>query len=262
MILKNKLIIGLSGQKASGKDLSANIIDYIVKLNIRNANYKDWLLYDISKKDKTINTVTHFANPLKEFISGLFDINIEFFNDRRFKDELYIKLYEHTKRLCIGRDSFITKEQAIENKYMIIDTEKLNRLPLSYYMTLPNMCIKIRTLLQYIGTDIGRNMIDNNLWINLVVRKINEISDKYKLCIIPDIRFYNEANIIKQLGGYVIKINRDIEENKKDIHISENENNIKYDYEVNNNSTKFSLFYQLFTIIDKIYKEKRSKQQG
>ena len=34
MDIKSRLIIGLSGQKGSGKDLTASIIDYIIKKNI------------------------------------------------------------------------------------------------------------------------------------------------------------------------------------------------------------------------------------
>ena len=52
MDIKSRLIIGLSGQKGSGKDLTASIIDYIIKKNIRGANYKDWVLHDVLIKKK------------------------------------------------------------------------------------------------------------------------------------------------------------------------------------------------------------------
>ena len=59
MDIKSRLIIGLSGQKGSGKDLTASIIDYIIKKNIRGANYKDWVLHDVINKEKELKTIVH-----------------------------------------------------------------------------------------------------------------------------------------------------------------------------------------------------------
>ena len=110
------------------------------------------------------------------------------------------------------------------------------------------MCIKIRTLLQYIGTDIGKQLIDNSLWTKLIANTISTKATKYRLCIIPDVRFRDETEMIKKLGGIIIKINRNTENNDNDKHISEC---------IDNNGTKFNLFYNIFNIINTVYREKR-----
>ena len=120
-----------------------------------------------------------------------------------------------------------------------------------------NMCIKIRTLLQYIGTDIGKQLIDNSLWVKLIANTISTKATKYRLCIIPDVRFRDETEMIKKLGGIIIKINRNTENNDNDKHISECIDNIKEDYIIDNNGTKFNLFYNIFNIINTVYREKR-----
>ena len=178
MDIKSRLIIGLSGQKGSGKDLTASIIDYIIKKNIRGANYKDWVLHDVINKEKELKTIVHFADPLKEFISKLFNINIKYFYDRNYKDNKYIKLAAYTSGKCTITNAFINEEEAKNKKYLIVTYDELIKLPLSYWMLNNNMCIKIRTLLQYIGTDIGKQLIDNSLWTKLIANTISTKATK------------------------------------------------------------------------------------
>ena len=50
---------------------------------------------------------------------------------------------------------------------------------------------------------------------------------------------------------------RNTENNDNDKHISECIDNIKEDYIIDNNGTKFNLFYNIFNIINTVYREKR-----
>ena len=99
-----------------------------------------------------------------------------------------------------------------------------------------NLYIKLRALMQYFGTDICRNYIDNNIWINSTMSKVIDIAISRTLCIIPDVRFANEANAIrnndKLLYGGLIKINRDNQDLDK--HNSERIN-FDVDFEIDNN---------------------------
>ena len=58
---------------------------------------------------------------------------------------------------------------------------------------------KDRKLLQQIGTQF--RTIDNNVWINYVVK------DNLPNVIIDDLRYLNEAKILKENGWYIIRIN-------------------------------------------------------
>lgn len=70
----------------------------------------------------------------------------------------------------------------------------------------PKDFIKDRKLLQLLGTDWGRNTIDPDLWVKLWKLRLAEYADKKVIVIVDDVRFDNEAQVIKDLGGKIIKI--------------------------------------------------------
>lgn len=63
---------------------------------------------------------------------------------------------------------------------------------------------EVRQLLQRMGTDVGRKLIDDNIWVNITLSNLDK-NGKY---VVTDCRFPNEALAIKKMGGLVIRINR------------------------------------------------------
>jgi hypothetical protein len=63
---------------------------------------------------------------------------------------------------------------------------------------------KDATLLQKVG--VSERARNPSVWIEAVYYKI--LDKKPKVVVIPDVRFINEAEFVKQLGGYLIKIDR------------------------------------------------------
>jgi hypothetical protein len=63
---------------------------------------------------------------------------------------------------------------------------------------------EVRRLLQVIGTDFGRRMLGEDVWVKMTMRDLR-ITDRV---VISDVRFPNEAEAIKSLGGTVWRINR------------------------------------------------------
>jgi hypothetical protein len=63
---------------------------------------------------------------------------------------------------------------------------------------------EIRRLLQVLGTDFGRKMLGDDVWIKIALSNI-KTEDKV---VISDVRFPNEADAIRNLGGIVWRINR------------------------------------------------------
>ncbi len=61
-----------------------------------------------------------------------------------------------------------------------------------------------RQIMQLCGTEFGRKMIDENIWVNAWQRKLVGLSR----VVSDDVRFPNEALRIKELGGVLIKIKR------------------------------------------------------
>ena len=71
-----------------------------------------------------------------------------------------------------------------------------------------------RHAMQTLGTEWGRDMIDKNLWVNAVERRL--IGDVPT--VIDDLRFPNEAEMVRRRKGIIIFIARD---GLQDVHPSE-----------------------------------------
>ncbi len=95
---------------------------------------------------------------------------------------------------------------------------------------------KFRPLIKDKGME-GRKK-DPKYWINIVDKLIEEYENSKKICVcvITDVRFVNEAEYVKSLGGKTVRIRReDIKEDTEDTHISETElEQIQCDYAVYN----------------------------
>lgn len=68
-----------------------------------------------------------------------------------------------------------------------------------------------RQILQWLGTDILRNHINQDFFVLNMKQRID--ASKADYVIISDVRFDNEAEFIRSIGGKVIKITRDNEKN-------------------------------------------------
>lgn len=89
----------------------------------------------------------------------------------------------------------------------------LTGLPIEHFIDselkeikIPGLDISPRTLMQKIGTECIRNMIHPNFWIWKMRHSISAHSDRD--IIIDDIRFENEAQLIRNNGGIVIHLTR------------------------------------------------------
>lgn len=238
-----QFIIGISGKAGSGKDTVASMISYIVEVGITKAKYSEWIASKISMQHKCDRRCVHFADSLKDCLSIMFDIPREYFDNREYKEKYYYSFNEH---------KFINKENLLSNHIIItIDVLQFNNL--STYETLfpnKNLVIKLRDLMQYFGTDLCRKQINDNIWITSTIRKAVDIINKYNVCIIPDVRFKNEADCINRLSLYggLIKINRDVQQ------LSHESENIDFscEYEIDNNGSLLELFYKILNIMQKI----------
>ena len=58
-----------------------------------------------------------------------------------------------------------------------------------------------RELLQIIGTDCFRNLVDPEFWVKVGIRDINLMTNSGFDVVVSDCRFPNEIEAIKNLGG-------------------------------------------------------------
>ena len=75
-----------------------------------------------------------------------------------------------------------------------------------------------RHVLQTLGTQWGRDYINQNIWLDCMRYRIKK-EESYGV-VIDDVRFLNEAEMIKEMGGEVWKIIRPSVANKE-THVSE-----------------------------------------
>lgn len=104
---------------------------------------------------------------------------------------------------------------------------------------------KDRRLLQWLGTEYGRS-IDHNLWVNIWKEDATEYLERNQdaIVIVDDIRFDNEAQAVRDLGGKVIKLYTTVERIEKinTSHVSENGIDSKYvDAAINNSGSIYDL---------------------
>lgn len=82
-----------------------------------------------------------------------------------------------------------------------------------------------RQLMQWMGSDIFRNQVSDRHWNQIMRRKIETIMKNHTadLIMVTDVRFPDEVELIKELGGRVFYIDSDQRNNlhSKGTHISE-----------------------------------------
>lgn len=67
-----------------------------------------------------------------------------------------------------------------------------------------------RRLMQTVGTEWGRDTVDEHLWLKVAYRRAFwAVSSGDRVIVIPDVRFENEARFIKeQMGGVIVSVRR------------------------------------------------------
>lgn len=255
-----KIIIGIAGEKNSGKDTIANMISYIDKVGLTRANYKGWWEYYHNSKlldNKQIKGIVHFADNLKLVTSIIFDIDVTNFYNRDTKDSMYYNF--NTRKLIKSLNS---KHQEITIELLDKVCADLSNMINSIKCNKHVPVIKLRTLLQYIGTNIVKNQLGSNLWINSTISNIKRISANSTSTIycISDVRFKDEADAILNLNdhdykGFIIKVTRNLFSNENYKHSSEIID-IPYNYDIDNSDTTFNLYYKVLSIITEIKNKK------
>lgn len=80
----------------------------------------------------------------------------------------------------------------------------------------------VREFLQNLGTEVGRNMFDENVWVNIAEEKISKLRADGNSVVITGVRFQNELDMIFDGGGTSIWIARPGTEPIPGGHSSEN----------------------------------------
>ena len=105
-----------------------------------------------------------------------------------------------------------------------------------------------REFLQFYGTEAHREVFNTDFWVDQLADHLNPDF----LTIITDVRFENEAQLIKRLGGIVIRVSRDQVEKLPGEHASESPiDESLVDYEIDNSGTMDDLISKVNWILRK-----------
>lgn len=227
-------IISISGKMGAGKDLVGSIIQYLIykkrveseEISSLHISFKD---IEISKDLGEVLSnykIVKFADKLKDVICLLIGCTREQLEDRDFKEkELGEEWWYYTNGNKIF--PYTTYDKKVSKLELIISTP--------------------RTLLQKIGTDLFRNQLHPQVWVNATMA---DYKDMYNW-IITDCRFPNEADAVRERGGVNIRINRPgIDYNN---HTSETAlDDYQFDYVIDNTGTVDELTEKVRQILIKI----------
>jgi hypothetical protein len=225
------MIIGVSGKMQSGKNLTANIIQYLVdkkKMNYTTEDTKEDLESYLKNKHnlKCEWQQKAFADKLKDIVCILLNCTREQLEDREFKEkELGEEWANYRYRLHYSSPAHpqLTPDGEYIYKNLFPSTFKGMSEEDRKFHNAELIKLTPRLLLQLLGTESGRNIIHPNIWVNSLMSeyKVGKITDKptyhqinkdrwvgYPNWIITDLRFPNELQAIKDRGGITIRVNR------------------------------------------------------
>lgn len=201
------MIIVFSGKKFSGKDTAAEAL-------VRHYKFKRIGL----------------ADKLKDICSEVFTISRVDMDDPNKKECLF------EKKITIS----------VENIHKLLQRVHEDGFEFNYEEIFGRVCknfhgkilTSIRDMLQIIGTDIYRNFIKDDIWLEYIKKKLTHQDD----IVITDARFKNERDYLKNIGAILVFVERTGFENKSS-HISENQLGelSEYDVVVTNDSTIIAL---------------------
>jgi hypothetical protein len=84
------------------------------------------------------------------------------------------------------------------------ESRKFRETPDAYWSKKLGYAVTPRHILQRFGTEAMRDNLDQNIWVHILERRIQGIEN----VVIPDTRFENEINFIRNSGGKIMWVKR------------------------------------------------------
>lgn len=221
-------IIAISGVRNSGKSTTGGFLEFLLSTPKFLHHYWIYKRFpNLKLKGNWLNV--SFAGSLKEMLAVLLRVPVEKFEDRDFKENVFIDFNDLT---------FHRRENLDKNK--ILSDSKFSRKVREMSIDVRANLLSIRQLLQYWGTEIMRRHLGDQLW-SLTTLKLAETHD----LIISDMRFKVEAEMVKERGGIVIYIDRpgcEVGNHQSEREAFELYQEGKCDHVIHNNGTLEDLF--------------------
>lgn len=234
----------------SGKDTIADMIEYLSSKSTESfEEFKERFSNYIEpeRKEREHWKRKRFADALKDIVCILLGCTRKDLENRDFKEKELGEEWTSYQLTYIDKvgEKYSKLFAAKEELGRFIETELIHGETWGVFTNK----LTSRKLLQTIGTEAGRQIIHPNIWVNATLSRYGKMAANYENWIIPDTRFPNEAEAIKEKDGIVIRVNRpgDIQENQ---HISETAlDNYIFDYVIENDGTLDDLLSKVETML-------------
>jgi hypothetical protein len=79
-----------------------------------------------------------------------------------------------------------------------------------------------RAIMQMMGTDFGREMLHTDIWLRVLGAEVKRMTTNGITPVITDVRFDNEAEYVRALGGKIVHVVNPETVTRTDAHASEN----------------------------------------
>lgn len=234
-------LIGISGKAQVGKNTVAGIIQYLTakepfKVSLEKYLNSSWL----HTSENNNWQVKSFAYKLKQVVSLLTgipvgDLEKEEVKQMRLSDWVVWKL-SWLDNYGGGIDLFSDEASALREQQKRIDEG-------CFYVNSEKVVPTVRLMLQLIGTDLLRNQLHPDVWVNALfsdytekysnnpwyddkdIFSVSELDEllhepQYPNWLIPDTRFPNEYSAIEYRQGIVVRVER-AGLKSQSVHISE-----------------------------------------
>lgn len=217
-------IIGISGYAGAGKDTVAKIIQgidyYYNGYGFREDSYTKYIV-ELLKGDHCIPSVFYnkkFADPLKDILCILLGCTREDLENREFKEKE------------LGKEWWFSEWVDID--YYDYKIREYNCPPEDGWIKIKQVKTTPRILMQKLGTDLLRNRIHPDVFVNSLFSKYHSGFN----WVISDVRFKNEVQAIKNRGGVVIRLlqGEPLQDHKSE---TELDNYDGWDYVIDNTET-------------------------
>jgi hypothetical protein len=74
--------------------------------------------------------------------------------------------------------------------------------------TVPVLGVPYRNVLQTLGTEWGRDLYADGIWVDILLARLNAQESAHTVTLIDDCRFANEAQLIRRVDGCLVRLER------------------------------------------------------
>jgi hypothetical protein len=203
------ILMGFHGRMGSGKDTCATLCEGQLK-----GHYSLSLYAPFAEALREVLFLLSNQNP------GLAPENTMAQSDKLRSIERKVFNPIHFEHAFAATETFFgpqnEKEQSETTRLPFLQVcEKAKECFLKWWPEDSKETKTVRELLQFIGTDIGRNIYHPEIWVKLwqqhLLEALSKFGQRYKkpsLILVPDVRFENEFKMIIGMKGHVIHILR------------------------------------------------------